>query len=276
MNPSPRPLDGEIHLYCLTLPQETSELTRFEHLLSKNEADRAGRLKSAQTRNRFIAGRGMLRDILGGYLGIDPADVTLATGEHGKPFLADGAADLRFNLSHADEMMVLAVSTGVEVGVDIERIDPGKAIHDMARLAFSRQEQEELLALPASRQVEAFYRFWVCKEACLKACGRGFSLPGGSFSVPLLTAASTISTFNSHPSTECNWRVMDMDVPLNYCAALAFEIRSAALPLPKAVLIERHFPGSQEHLPGSAFGSIGVDTMVEVERSLAVFVEIAK
>jgi 4'-phosphopantetheinyl transferase len=234
MNPSPRPLDGEIHLYCLTLPQETSQLTRFERLLSMSEANRAGRLKSFQTRNRFIAGRGMLRDILGGYLCVDPAEVRIATGEHGKPFLADGAADLRFNLSHVDEILVLAVAAGVEVGVDIERIDAGKAIHDMARLAFSRHEQEELLAMPASRQAEAFYRCWVCKEACLKACGRGFSLPGGSFSVSLFNGAPTMRRVCCN---ETIWQVLDIDVPRNYCAALAFETRSSDLPLPKPVII---------------------------------------
>ncbi|MGD0585097.1 MAG: 4'-phosphopantetheinyl transferase superfamily protein [Oryzomonas sp.] len=234
-------------------------MTRFERLLSKSEADRAGRLKSAQARNRFIAGRGMLRDILGGYLCIDPAEVRIATGEHGKPFIADGALDLRFNLSHADEILVLAVAAGVEVGVDIERIDEAKDIHDMARLAFSRQEQEELLALPASQQSEAFYRCWICKEACLKACGRGFSLSGSSFSVPLFKEAPAISTFNSHPSTVfqeaptitqvcCNetiWQVLDIDVPHNYCAALVFEIRSSELPLPKPVLIRMPPPSCQ-------------------------------
>jgi 4'-phosphopantetheinyl transferase len=268
MNPAPRPLDGEVHLYYLTLSQEQSELTRFERLLSQSEAGRAGQLKSVQAKNRFIAGRGMLRDILGGYLCIDPVEVRIATGEHGKPFLADGALDLRFNLSHVDEIMILAVAAGVEVGVDIERIDAGKAIHDMARLAFSRQEQEELLAMPASQQVEAFYRFWVCKEACLKACGRGFSLPGSSFNVPMFKEAQTSSTFNSHPSTEFShpstvfrpaistfnshpstfnshpstefsWQILDIDVPHNYCAALVIEIRSSGLPLPKPVLIKK-------------------------------------
>jgi 4'-phosphopantetheinyl transferase len=242
MNPAPRPLDGKIHLYCLTLPQETAELTRFERLLSQSEADRAGRLKSAQTRNRFIAGRGMLRDILGGYLCIDPAEVRIATGEHGKPFLADGAMDLRFNLSHVDGILVLAVAAGVEVGVDIERIDAGKAIHDMARLVFSRQEQEELLAMPASRQVEAFYRCWVCKEACLKACGRGFSLPGSSLIVPLFNETPTITRVSCN---ETIWHVLAIDVPHNYCAALAIECRSSGLPLPKPVLIRSHPPYGQ-------------------------------
>jgi 4'-phosphopantetheinyl transferase len=238
MNPALRPLDGEIHLYSWPLQQETSELTRFERLLSTSEADRAGQLKSAQAKNHFIAGRGMLRDILGGYLCIDPAEVRIATGEHGKPFLADGALDLRFNLSHADEILVLAVAAGVEVGVDIERIDAGKAIHDMARLAFSRQEQEELLAMPASRQVEAFYRCWVRKEACLKACGRGFSLPGSSFSVPLFNGAPAITRVVCN---ETIWQVQDIDVPHNYCAALVFETRSSDLPLKTAQHLASRF-----------------------------------
>jgi len=239
MRPTPLPLDGEVHLYCLTLQHDVSELTRFERLLSATESQRAGLLRGDLARNRYIAGRGVLRDILGGYLDIDPAEVRIATGEDGKPFLADGAMDLRFNLSHVDEMLLLAVAAGVELGVDIERIDAGKAIHDMARLAFSRQEQEELLAMPPSKQVEAFYRCWVSKEACLKACGRGFSLPGSSFDVSLHNEAATPTRGCCNETT---WHVLDLDVPPGYCAALAVETRSSDLQLPGPLLIRRAPP----------------------------------
>jgi len=218
---TPRPLDGEVHLYCLTLPHDVSELTRFERLLSTTELDRACLLRSDPARNRYIAGRGKLRDILGGYLGIDPAEVRIATGEQGKPFLADAAVDLRFNLSHVDDVLVLTVAAGVEVGVDIERIETDKPIHDMARLAFSRREQEELLAMPVSQQIQAFYRCWVSKEACLKACGKGFSLPGSSFDVPICFDEPAMQTI-----INCNqslWHVQDIDVPDKYCAAVAVE-----------------------------------------------------
>jgi len=221
MKATPRPLDGEVHLYCLTLPHDVSELTRFEHLLSTTELDRACLLKSDPARNRYIAGRGKLRDILGGYLGIDPAEVRIATGEQGKPFLADAAVDLRFNLSHVDDVLVLAIAAGVEVGVDIERIETDKPIHDMARLVFSQREQEELLAMPVPQQIRAFYRCWVSKEACLKACGRGFSLPGSSFDVPMSFEVPATQTI-----VNCNqslWHVQDIDVPDKYCAAVAVE-----------------------------------------------------
>jgi 4'-phosphopantetheinyl transferase len=235
MSTTPLPLDGEVHLYCLDLPQKPSELSRFGRILSARETDRAGLLKSDMAKNRYIAGRGVLRKILSGYLGIEPVDVRIAAGEHGKPFLADCLQDLRFNLSHADDLLVLAVAAHIEVGVDIEKVEAGKPLHDMARFAFSRQEQEELLSLQASQQhAAAFYRCWARKEACLKACGRGFSLSGRSFNVSPLNEAATLSGVCCDNTF---WHVLDIDVPYNYCAALAVEICSPDLHPPAPVRI---------------------------------------
>lgn len=231
MKPSPLPLDGEVHLYCLNLPHDVSKLTGYECLLSEAETKRAGLLKSELVTSRFIAGRGILRTILGAYLDVDPADVKLATGEHGKPYLAESTEDLRFNLSHVDDLLVLAVAAGLEVGIDIERIAAGKPVHDMGRLAFSRQEQDVLLAMPASRQIQAFYRCWVRKEACLKACGSGFSLPGSSFDMPMIFEPI-------EKLINCNqtfWHVRDIEVPEKYCAALAVEARGGSLSPPEIV-----------------------------------------
>ena len=224
----PRPLEGEVHLYTLHLAREAAELARLGQLLAADETARAGLLKNDSAKNRFIAGRGILREILGGYLYIEPADVLIATGEHGKPFLADCSNDLRFNLSHADDLLVLAVATGIEVGVDIEKVEADKPLVNMARLVFSSKEQEELLTLPTARlQTVAFYRCWVRKEACLKACGRGFSLPGNSFYISPLDEATSLT------GIRCNdifWHVLDLDVPHHYCAALAVENRIPTLP----------------------------------------------
>jgi len=239
MSTTPLPLDGEVHLYCLDLPQKSSELLRFGRILSARETKRAGLLKSDQAKNRYIAGRGVLREIVGGYLGTEPVDVRIATGEHGKPFLADCLQNLRFNLSHADDLLVLAVADCIEVGVDIEKVEADKPLHDMARFAFSRQEQEELLSLQASQQhAAAFYRCWVRKEACLKACGRGFSLPGSSFDVLPLNEAAAL------PCVCCDntfWHVLDIDVPYNYCAALAVEVSSPDIQPPAPVRVTYRF-----------------------------------
>lgn len=220
MSTTPRPLDGEVHLYCLALPQESSELSRLGGLLSASESDRAGLLKSDMAKNRYIAGRGVLREILSRYLEIEPADVRISTGEHGKPYLADCAKNIRFNLSHTGDVLLLAVSTSLEVGVDIETIETDKPLNDMARLALSLREQEELFSLATHLQTKTFYRFWVRKEACLKASGGGFSLLNDSFDVNCCNKETPVLTVCCNQSF---WQVLDIQVPQPYCAALAVE-----------------------------------------------------
>ena len=235
MNTTPRPCDGEVHIYCLTLPRQQPELSRLGRLLSTSETGRAGLLKSELAKKRYIAGCGVLREIMGGYLGIEPEDVRIATGKHGKPFLANGEENFRYNLSHSGDMFVLAVATGVEVGIDIEKVEADKPFNDMARIAFSRREREEMFSLPTSdMQAASFYRCWVRKEACLKACGSGFSLPGNSFDV------SPFDELTASQPVRCDqscWHVLDISVPPYFCAALAVEARSPALPPPSLVRI---------------------------------------
>jgi 4'-phosphopantetheinyl transferase len=217
-----QPGAGEVYLYRIVLSQQFPELSRLRQLLSKSETDRAAQLKDDLAKKRYIAGRGVLREILGGYVGVAPEKVRIVTGEHGKPYLAECTENIRFNLSHAEDMLILAVSAGREVGVDIEAIKADKPLNDLARLTFSLREQKELFILPSTHlQTTAFYHCWVRKEACLKACGRGFSLQGSSFDVPMRIEKSPMQTL-----INCNqsfWHVQDIDVPENYCAAVAVE-----------------------------------------------------
>ena len=216
------PGNDVVYLQCIVLSQQFPELPRLRQLLSQPETDRYALLKDDLTQKRSIAGRGVVREILGGYVGVAPEKVRLVTGEHGKPYLAECTENLRFNVSHSEDMLILAVSTCRDVGVDIEAIKTDKPLNNMARLAFSHREQEELFTLPNSHlHSTAFYRCWVRKEACMKACGRGFSLPGCSFDVPVSVEKLPLQTL-----INCNqsfWHLQDIDVPGNYCAAVAVE-----------------------------------------------------
>jgi 4'-phosphopantetheinyl transferase len=230
------PGDNEVHLYCITLPNSPSEQSRFEHLLSTVESYRADLLKDNRAKKRYIAGRGVLREILGGYLGVAPGKVLITTGMHGKPYLAECAEKIRFNLSHTGDVLLLAVSGRLEVGVDIETMETEKPLIDMAKLSFSHQEQGELLSIPAGLRTAAFYRCWVRKEACMKACGTGFSLASNSFTISLRNDM-TLSQ-----KVFCNqtaWHILDINVPHRYCAALAVEALTSSPP-PTPVLINHH------------------------------------
>lgn len=211
----PRPQDNEVHIHCLPL---ASAAARY---VSPDEKQRAGRLQEQRKREQFLAARGLLRTILGGYLGTKPEELQFAVGENGKPHLSGSGGSneqIHFNLSHSGDLFLLAVATDQEVGVDLEQLRTDTPFPDMARLAFSVREQKELFALPDHLRRSAFYRCWTRKEACLKACGLGFVLRPNSFDVSLEAESRTLSFI---PDKDCSWFLQDIAVPAGYCAALA-------------------------------------------------------
>ncbi|MDD2542197.1 MAG: 4'-phosphopantetheinyl transferase superfamily protein [Desulfuromonadaceae bacterium] len=211
----PWPQENEVHIHRASPGTET-----VRHV-SSDEISRAGCLFDADKKNRFLACRGLLREILGGYLGIPPEDVYLAVGEHGKPYLSTTAANkeqLHFNLAHSGPMFLLAIATDRDVGIDLEQMNNDIPYPDMAQLAFSSHEQKELFNLPQHQQLAAFYRCWTRKEAYLKACGSGFAIKSNSFDVSLLAETPAVLI---EPGKPPNWLLVDISVPETYCAALA-------------------------------------------------------
>jgi 4'-phosphopantetheinyl transferase len=211
----PRPQNNEVHIHCLTL---ATEISRY---VSPDEMFRADRLLDLNKRNRFIANRGLLREILSRYLGVKAGELHFIVGEHGKPRLSGNKADnnpLHFNLSHSGDLFLLAVAADREVGIDVEQIHNDTPYSDMARLVFSPDEQQELLALPENLQRGAFYRCWTRKEAFMKACGMGFTLMSNSLDSNFFrkTPAGFVS-----PDDVSLWTLEDIAAPENHCAALA-------------------------------------------------------
>jgi len=166
---------GEVHVWKACLDGLADEDHRA--LLSPDELVRAGLYRFARDRLRFVAGRAILRMILGRYLGRDPAELVIVQGAHGKPRLAleKPAGELYFNVSHADSIALYAVARGGEVGVDVERV---REIPDWAGIAdrfFRPQEQLQLQSLTGDRRRIAFLQAWTRREALLKASGDGLT-----------------------------------------------------------------------------------------------------
>jgi 4'-phosphopantetheinyl transferase len=117
----------------------------------------------------------LLRRVLAMYLGEAPEEIELARGEHGKPSLAADPGRIAFNLSHSDELTLVAVSCGREVGVDVEREKPGR---DLLALAERALNPEDAAAVRAAADVErsrVFYELWTRHEARLKCLGIGLA-----------------------------------------------------------------------------------------------------
>src|SRR5256886_7924492 len=111
----------------------------------------------------------------------------LVYGAHGKPALAPrfAASDLRFNVSHCDDLAVYAFSHGCEVGIDVEAVRVMGDADDLAARFFSRREHGAYRALHPRDKPLGFFQCWTRKEAFIKALGDGLSYPLDRFDVSL-------------------------------------------------------------------------------------------
>ncbi|MBD1825756.1 4'-phosphopantetheinyl transferase superfamily protein [Cyanobacteria bacterium FACHB-DQ100] len=156
--------DSEVHIWLTNLDAISPS---FE-MLSIGERSRADRFKFEQHRQRFIAGRGFLRSLLGCYLNTDPATLEFDYGAHGKPFLKHST--LQFNLAHSQHLALHAVTYDRAVGIDIEQIRVIDQVERLAQRFFLPSEAEAVQTQP-----DLFFQYWTCKEAFLKATGIGLS-----------------------------------------------------------------------------------------------------
>jgi 4'-phosphopantetheinyl transferase len=172
--------DGEVQVWWASLELTDSEIAVLHRVLSPEEKRRAERFRVNAAARRFIGARAALRSVLGRTTDADPADVTFAFGEHGKPRLSDGGP--YFNASDTGDFVVIAVTTA-EVGIDIELVRPLRRRDRLARRICTERELETLAQLPEEHRDAQLLRLWTCKEAALKAIGTG--LPGGARNVEI-------------------------------------------------------------------------------------------
>ena len=165
------PVD-EIHVWQVRLTDTAMLAEGFWDVLNEDEKQKALRLRSEMDQARSIVSRGILRNILGWYLSVDPASIEFSYGAMGKPFLVTGQG-LDFNVTHSDDLILYAFTYGRRVGIDVEHMNELPEFHDMARHLFSSHEQDLLTRLPASDQKKTFFRLWTLREACAKMQGDG-------------------------------------------------------------------------------------------------------
>jgi 4'-phosphopantetheinyl transferase len=195
MVPRSWPATGEVHLFWYRVDGPRAE--RGADALSARERRRAARIPFPERRARFVSGRAGLRAVLARYLGCAPADVEIADGPHGKPFLPQARA-LRFNLAHSHGRAVLAVARGRAVGLDLERIRPGVDCGRLMDDFFEPREAAAWRALPAPERRRAFFTAWTRAEAVIKARG-GHAARGKALSLQaLLAPAGYVACLAAH------------------------------------------------------------------------------
>ncbi|USQ80830.1 4'-phosphopantetheinyl transferase superfamily protein [Ornithinimicrobium faecis] len=150
-----------------------ARLTVERAWLSPEELTRGQRLVPPLG-EQWLAARCWVRARLALRLGCDPADVPLLADERGRLFLDGCVGPGDFNVSHTQHVLALAVS-GSRVGVDVEEAPPaGEDLVALAQVVGTVEEVDQLRHLPETERSAAFQRWWVRKEAVLKADGAGF------------------------------------------------------------------------------------------------------
>jgi len=176
--------DRELHVWRASLDLPAELLQRLAKTLSANEHERAGKFLIARTRERFVAARGLLRQLLGMYLGLDPEKIEFQYGPQGKPsLLARHDSNVSFSVSHSQAMGLFAFCSGREVGVDVEEVKEDFKGMQIASHFFSGEEIAGLAKLPPEQADKAFFECWTGKEAYVKARGEGLSFPLRNFSI---------------------------------------------------------------------------------------------
>ncbi len=168
--------DRTIHAWGFSLDGSPSFVAQCRSWLNEDERGRAARFIRQQDQVRFVLVHGGLRALLSRYLGVGPDAVEMYRSKSGKPSLKNelqGQPVITFNMSHAHGRALIAVSKGQEVGVDLERIRSDVEVAKLSERYFTTSEHATIMQLTQEQRAARFFRYWVAKEAVLKAQGIG-------------------------------------------------------------------------------------------------------
>lgn len=213
---------GDVHVWRVDLGGESGTPTaRRAALLSPDERARADRFRLERDRRRFVLARSAARLVLAAYLDAPPEALRFDYGPRGKPSLAPPFSPLAFNVSHSDDLALIAVRERGPLGVDIERVRPDIGGDEIAERFFCPAERAWLRALAPAHRPEGFFCLWTRKESYIKGLGEGVWHELTSFDVsqsPPDPVRQGAGAQTSHP-----WFVHDLAPGDGFRAALAVE-----------------------------------------------------
>jgi 4'-phosphopantetheinyl transferase len=231
MNPGHELTNDSVHVWVASLDLSAAKISSLKETLSRDECARAERFHSERDQNRFIAGRGLLRAMLGSYLDTPPEQLEFSYSPQGKPALANapGPNELHFNLAHSRDLIVIAVTRACPVGVDVEWVRPVNEAEGIAERFFSPGEVAKLKALPEAQRLTAFFNLWTRKEACLKATGEGLEKLEQIEVSFLPDDPARVLAISGNASAAQSWMLVELAPAPGFVGALATPARGLEL-----------------------------------------------
>jgi phosphopantetheinyl transferase len=137
--------------------------------VSDEETSRANSMSSSAARRGFLSGRRLVRNLLSRWLSMDSMNLPIRLSPDGRPYLEGGSVPF-FSISHSGDLVMVAFFEK-DVGADVELVRP----LDMVALSTRFFSDEEARLVREQDSYEMFFRLWTCREAAIKADGRGMA-----------------------------------------------------------------------------------------------------
>lgn len=210
-----------IHVWHIQLDRPLNPAVNLDDVLSVEERNHAKRYAFASDASRFRLCRACVRLGLAWYLNKNPREVALTTGEYGKPRLTDPSG-LYFNVTHAQELGLIAFTTIGEVGIDVEPVRQDIEAMDIASTNFTSKEFATIAAAATQwEQARTFLCLWTRKEAVLKAAG--FGIVRGLNTVDVTQQSSNLVGLKgaNGERPESFWQLRDLNLRGGFVGAIA-------------------------------------------------------
>lgn len=169
-HPYQLPDSGELHLWLIPLLETDVDLKGH---LSTDEQERQAAFHYEADKQRFTIARVSMRSILSGYLSVPPETLCFHYGTKGKPALSSPVSDLHFNITHTNDLAMLAISRDTPIGIDLEMVNQRPHARRIAQRIFTPQVHRQLMQLSDKEFMPEFLRQWTQHEAKVKAIGEG-------------------------------------------------------------------------------------------------------
>ena len=220
--------DRPLQVFAARLATSADAYREAESVLSASEVERQNRIVAEGARHQHALTRALLRCLLGERLGVAPKSVDLTTTLRGKPQLGarQSASNLRFNVSHSEDVAIVGFAQGYDIGIDVERLRPMARADEIAARFFSDREFADYRALDAPDRALGFVNCWTRKEAYIKGVGEGLFLPLESFDVSLAPnkPPQLIRVPNGHPN---EWSMVSFRPFPSFVAAAVVNVSAA-------------------------------------------------
>ena len=206
---------------------ESVAAAHHDALLTPAERHRRDRYRQPVDRRRFTVGVALSRLLLAAATGTPPDRLAIVRDcagcgqPHGRPRLAGGDAAVDFNVSHSGDRVVVAITSGARVGVDVEHAGPRGTVTGVERLVLSAEERRDLDHRADLDRASAVLRYWTRKEAVVKATGDGLGAGLDRLTMSAPDEAPRLLNWHGRGEICARIAVWDLDGPADHPASLA-------------------------------------------------------